>query len=154
MLRELTSTRLIDCNTIDEYVNKIITTAHKLKELQFKIKEEMIGALLLLGLLEECKPMIMELESSGTAIMGDTIKVKLLVEIRFTRGSAKGEQDSALYAKASASGHKYNTKVQRCFACDKIGHIAAKCRFRNKRKNDFKRSTGDKTFVAACVRDE
>lgn len=54
--------------------------------MKFKIIEEMIGALLFSRLPEEYKPMIMGLESSGTAIMCDTIKVKLLVEIRFAGG--------------------------------------------------------------------
>ncbi|KYN19330.1 hypothetical protein ALC57_08358 [Trachymyrmex cornetzi] len=81
LLRTLTSTRFIDCSSIEEYVNKITSTTHKLKELNFEVKDKMIGALLLSGLPEEYKPMIMELENSGTKITGDAIKVKLLYKI-------------------------------------------------------------------------
>lgn len=61
LLQTLTSTKLQDCNFIEEYefyINTITThTSHILKELDFEIKEEMIDALLLSGLPDEYKPM-------------------------------------------------------------------------------------------------
>lgn len=55
----------------------IMITAHTLKELNFEIKEEIIGALLLSRLPDEYKPMIMGLEISGVAITADVIKIKI-----------------------------------------------------------------------------
>lgn len=62
---------------MNEYVNKITTTAYRLKELGFEVKEEIIGTLLLSGLSEEYKLMIMGLKSSGTVITS-AVTVKLL----------------------------------------------------------------------------
>ncbi|XP_067215628.1 uncharacterized protein [Linepithema humile] len=101
LLRTLTSTKLQDCNTIEEYVNIITTTAHTLKELDFEVKEKMIGALLLSGLPDEYRPMIMGLESSGTAITSDAIKVKLLQEVKYSEKHT-GETEAALYSKTKA----------------------------------------------------
>lgn len=81
LLRGLTSVRLTDYNSVEEYVNKIVTTAHKLKELKFEVKDEMVTALLLSGLPDEYKPIIMGLESSGTELMADAVKVKILQEV-------------------------------------------------------------------------
>lgn len=81
LLKSLTSTKLSECKSVEEYINKITNAAHQLKEIGISIEEEMVGALLLSGLSNEYKP-IMGLESSGIVITGDTIKVKLLQEIK------------------------------------------------------------------------
>lgn len=66
-----------ECKNVKEYVYKISNAAHQLKEIGFTVPEEMIGALMLSGFPEEFKLMIMGLENSGTAITGDSIKIKL-----------------------------------------------------------------------------
>lgn len=104
LLKTLTSTKLVDCKSVDEYVSQIITTTHRLKELKFEIQEEMVGALLLAGLPEEYKPMIMALENSGIPIRGDSVKVKLLQDVKLTEKAA-GE-DTALYSKAKSHKNK------------------------------------------------
>lgn len=71
LLRTLITTQLENCGSVEEYVDRIITTAHKLNELSFEVKDEWIGTLLLAGLPDEFKPMIMGLESSGISITGD-----------------------------------------------------------------------------------
>ncbi|EZA58140.1 hypothetical protein X777_01868 [Ooceraea biroi] len=81
LFKKLTSVKLADCTTVEEYVNQIVTTAHKLRELQFDVKDEMVAALLLSGLPEEYKPMIMGLESSGVTPTADAVKVKILQEV-------------------------------------------------------------------------
>lgn len=94
LLRTLTLTKLQDCNSIEEYVNVITTTAHTLKELDVEgeIKEEMVGALLLSGLPEEYKLMIIGLESSGTPI---TSNAKLLQVVKYTGGKQSVDYGSS-----------------------------------------------------------
>jgi len=58
------SIRLKDCRSIEDYFNKV-TTTHQLKEVDFDINEEMIAALLLSGLPNEYKSIIMAIENSG-----------------------------------------------------------------------------------------
>lgn len=60
--------------------NQIMVTAYKLKELDFEVKNEMVAAIMLLGLPDNYKPMLMGLERSGTRITLDAVKVKLLQE--------------------------------------------------------------------------
>ena len=74
LLRALTSAKLEDFKSVESYVNKIIETAQKLSEIGFEIQDEMIGALLLSGLPDEYKPMIMGLESSGIHITADAVQ--------------------------------------------------------------------------------
>jgi len=44
---------------VEEYVIKIISKSHKLNGMSFEIKDEWVGTLLLAGLPDEFKPMIM-----------------------------------------------------------------------------------------------
>ncbi|KMQ87255.1 retrovirus-related pol polyprotein from transposon tnt 1-94 [Lasius niger] len=147
LLRILTSTKFQDCNSVEEYVNMIMTTAHTLKELDFEVKDEMIGALLLSGLPDEYRPMIMGLESSGTAITADAIKVKILQEVKHG-GKQSTETEAALYSKARATRKKSQDKVKgKCFACGKTGHFAAKCRNKARDDNKEKDSSTHKVFA-------
>lgn len=116
LLRTLTSTKLQDCNSVEEYVNTITITAHTLKELDFEVKEEMIGALLLSDFPDEYKPMIMGLESSDTIITSDAIKVKLLQEIKYDGKQTMGTE-AALYSKAKATRRNGQERTKtRCYA--------------------------------------
>ncbi|GBP01229.1 hypothetical protein EVAR_99431_1 [Eumeta japonica] len=47
LLRDLITTTLENCQSIEEYVNKIMTTAHKLRNIGFKVDDEWLGTLLL-----------------------------------------------------------------------------------------------------------
>ena len=53
LFRTLVTTQLNSCSSVDEYVNRIITTAHKLDGIGFKIPDEWVGTLLIAGLPEE-----------------------------------------------------------------------------------------------------
>lgn len=71
LLHKLVKTDLIECSSMEDYVNRIISTAHQLNGIGFPIPDQVIGTLLLAGLPEEYRPMIMALENSGTPITGD-----------------------------------------------------------------------------------
>lgn len=74
LLRQLISTRVDNCNSMEEYVIRIVTTAHKLKNAKMDINNEWIGTLLLAGLSDDFNPMIMAIESSETKISSDVVK--------------------------------------------------------------------------------
>ena len=80
LLRKLITTNLASCDSMETFVNGVITTAHQLRGIGFDINDEWVGTLLLAGLPEEYRPMIMALENSGLAISADVIKTKLLQE--------------------------------------------------------------------------
>ncbi|KAJ8877212.1 hypothetical protein PR048_021666 [Dryococelus australis] len=50
LLRTLVTTRLENCKSVDEYIDKIISTTHKLNEIEFDVKNGWIATLLLAGL--------------------------------------------------------------------------------------------------------
>ncbi|KAJ0169236.1 hypothetical protein K1T71_015266 [Dendrolimus kikuchii] len=132
LLKDLITTTLDTCQNVEEYVNKIISTAHKLRNIGFKVDEEWLGTLLLAGLPDQYKPMIMALESSGVAITADLIKTKLLQEI-------KNPETSVFYVNKSKfkrnTNKKFSGKGPRCFSCNKYGHLGKDCR-NTKKQND------------------
>ena len=81
LLRTLTTTKLEDCNSMEDFVNTIMSTAQKLNGIEFNVADEWIGTLLLAGLPDRYAPMIMGIESSGMKITGDVIKTKLLQDV-------------------------------------------------------------------------
>jgi hypothetical protein len=82
LLRDLITTTLDSSRNVDDYVTRIMSTAHKLRNIHFNIDDEWLGTLMLAGLPETYKPMIMGLESSGIKISADSIKTKLLQEVQ------------------------------------------------------------------------
>ncbi|KAG5865006.1 hypothetical protein JTB14_000927 [Gonioctena quinquepunctata] len=109
LLRTLISTRLEDCPSVEEYVNKIIQTAYKLSCIDMKASDEWVGAILLAGLPDQYKPMIMGIETSGIKVTADAIKTKLLQNIcveKSKKGSAMfgyGNKNSSLARPRSQS---------------------------------------------------
>ncbi|XP_046472611.1 uncharacterized protein [Neodiprion pinetum] len=93
LLRTLVTCRLENCETVEEYVNQVVSTAHKLTGIGFEVSDEWIGTFSLAGLPDEYKPMIMGIESSGTRITGDAIKTKLLQDVKSTNSTT----ESAFY---------------------------------------------------------
>lgn len=138
LLRDLITTTLENCQSIEEYVNKIMTTAHKLRNIGFKVDDEWLGTLLLAGLPDEYKPMIMAIESSGVAITADSIKSKLLQEV-------KNRDPGVFFVNKSKNNKqpiKQKSKGPRCYTCNKYGHIGKNCKVKNNKKQS------DNSFVA------
>ncbi|KAJ8893170.1 hypothetical protein PR048_005753 [Dryococelus australis] len=124
--------RLENCKSVDVYVDKIISTAYKLNEIEFEVKYEWIGKLLLAGLPNEYRPMIIGIESSGTKITVDAIKVKLLQDVKGNQeDSFKSKDNAALIAsknkRFSQKGIQLKPPVV-CYNCNKSGHFARNCR--------------------------
>lgn len=65
LLRILLTTSLENSNSVEDYVNKIILTAQKLSSVGMTVTDEWIGTLLLAGLPEKYKPMIMSSKVLG-----------------------------------------------------------------------------------------
>ena len=86
LFRSISTTRLEDCASVEEYVNKIISAQQQLIGTGITLPEKMVGALLLTGLPDCYQPMIMAMEASGVAITADLVKTKLLQEIKTLDG--------------------------------------------------------------------
>lgn len=129
-------------------MNKIITTAHKLKELQFEVKDEMMAALLLSDLPDNYKPMIMGLESSSIELTAYAVKIKILQEVQVGNADSNLDHQAALYTKTRKTSFKDN-KVKNCFVCDKPGHFAAKCKYKKKKESSKESSKDQTAFIVA-----
>lgn len=145
LLRTLITTRLENCSSIEEYVNIIISTSHKLNNIGFKVNEEWVGALLLAGLPDMYRPMIMALENSGTNITGDMVKTKLLQEVKLDK-IRKYSSESAFYGKNTERSKNFKTQNSphsniRCYECNKRGHKSYEC---PTPKNKPKKTTSEK----------
>lgn len=138
LLRQLITTKLEDCESVEVYVNAIMTTAYKLTGNGFAISEEWIGTILLAGLSDEYRPMIMGLESSGVAITGDSIKTKILQDVKI-KNSEEGENVNACYGNYSKNFTygKSSSKGPRCFDCNIYGHISRFCPNKNKSERTY-----------------
>lgn len=137
LLKDLVNTTLESSSSVEDYINKIMTTAHKLRSIEFDINEEWLGTLMLAGLPDVYAPMIMGLESSGIQINADFIKTKLLQEIK------PADSGAALYINYK------KLKGVRCYNCNRYGHYAKFCKIQ-RNTADKQDEKGDSTnFVAA-----
>lgn len=137
LLRKLIMTSYEKCSSMETYVNEIVNTAHQLNGVGLKVDEEWVGMLLLCGLPETYRPMIMALENSGMKITGDAIKTKLLQEM------APHESDLAFAgtSKPARQARPRDRKSIICYNCGLSGHISSQCK-EPRRSNDATRDRG------------
>ena len=116
---------------MDDYVEKIISTAHQLNGIGFPIEDEWLGTFLLAGLSDEWRPMIMGLESSGQKITGDLVKSKILQEAK------TGKTDAALgvFKKKNKKPQKNESLTPYCFKCESSRHWTRECPSKQNRDN-------------------
>ncbi|CAG9132206.1 unnamed protein product [Plutella xylostella] len=145
LLKDLINTTLETSSCVEDYVNKIMTAAHRLRNIGFKVDDEWLGTLMLAGLPDLYKPMIMAIESSGVQISADLIKTKLLQEIKATETTAYFSNSKHQHQKYNPHHKQGQQKGPRCYNCNKYGHLGKNCWFK-KNKTDTKDNNG---FIAA-----
>ena len=80
LLQEVSTTRLENYKSMEDYVSRIISASKKHTAIGAKLPDELVGALVLAGLPAEYKSMVMTLTSSGKDVTADLVKTKLLDE--------------------------------------------------------------------------
>lgn len=145
LLKDLINTTLESSNSVEDYVSKIMTTAHKLRNINFDVNDEWLGTLMLAGLPEVYKPMIMGLESSGNKISADLVKTKLIQEVNTSN------QNTVFYTNSKSNNTTGSSKAKgpRCFNCNRYGHLAKFCRSKKKSFNKEHTKGESSSFVAA-----
>ena len=146
-LIEVSTTRLENCKSMDEYITRIISANQKLSNIGTKLPDDLVGALMLAGLPQHYKPMVMALSSSGKDISADLVKTKLLEEAVPANGSENFET-RGLYAQARpthshprrwhdqsqsrkdgrprprSSNEQMSQSQIRCYNCNRFGHLS------------------------------
>ena len=118
LLRSLISVRLEACTSMQAYVDEIMSTANRLKGIGFGLNDDWLAAVLLAGLTEEYKPLLLGLEASNKVVTSELVVGHLL-------DNSNGEASQALLAKGKNGKKK---KAFKCFNCGKPGHFANKCK--------------------------
>lgn len=75
-IQKLINVRLENCDSMADYLKQITTVVNRLSG--FQIDSELTGAIMLAGLTEEFKSMVMGSEGSGIKTTADAVKSKLL----------------------------------------------------------------------------
>lgn len=127
LLDKLTSVKLEEIGSVEDYVDVLVTTAQSLSEIGFEVNDQWLASILLKGLPEYYNPMIMGMEASGIELTADLVKAKILQDVKWPLKGSGAE--GALYTKQNhKSRHaKTDKKSGTCFNCRKPGHFAAQC---------------------------
>lgn len=126
LLRNLCSIRLENFQTMEAYVNEVMSISEKLRAVDKPVDDEFLGAVMLQGLTEEYQPMCMALEHSATAITSDLVKTKLLQDTKWKQGT----NQVAMYSNPKynkTSKDKYKPKKPWCYNCRIVGHHTKDC---------------------------
>lgn len=120
---------LADCGSIQNYVNKWLELLAKVKKADYEIGDKLACAVMLCGLPEEFKPMIMGMEVNKDKLSLDYVKNVLLQEIDFDNG-----EEAALAVKHKKFEKKGKGTVK-CYECGGP-HFKRKCpRLRNDKES-------------------
>lgn len=136
LLKQLVKLTLADCDSVEDYVSRMVTTCIKVGKAGLKIDDEVLASLMLAGLPEEYKSLVMAIENSTTKLTSDAVKTLLLQETRLNNNDDCGK---AFLSKSKKQGaFKF-----RCHQCGLVGHMAKNCLEKEKEENDD-REFGDR----------
>lgn len=122
LLRKLLQVRLDDCESMQSYIDQVITNTEKLNGIGFEISDVWLGSILLAGLTEQYRPMIMSFEASNNLVTADEIMSKL-IDQQTVQGEAFFSKKKEM--KKKNKGNK--KKKRKCFICQSEQHLANKC---------------------------
>lgn len=132
LMRQLCNIWLVECQTVEEYVDKIMSTTQKLQEIGFNVDDRWLVGLLLKGLPDEYDPMVMSLENCGIKLTADAVKARILQNVQVPQ-AIRGSSDHGALA---AAQKKWKVKVK-CTHCGRKGHTVENCWFKNKKENNL-----------------
>lgn len=112
LFKQWISLQLSNCTSMQDYVNKSVTLRGKVKAAGFEISEDIAGSILLCGLSDDYKPLIMSVETKDSLTL-DYVKNLLL------QGVEMGEcSESALIVKKQKNNNgKKGKKPVKCYDC-------------------------------------
>lgn len=136
LLKFLMRLELSDCNSMEDYVTKMTNTQQKLDKSGTKIPDDIFAQIMLSGLPEDYRPMVMAIANCGSKLTSDLVRTNLLQEVKHESNDAGA---MALVSKKKQQNQKYKPKDKssvNCFNCNEKGHYASKCPKKNTQTKD------------------
>lgn len=129
LLETWMSLKFSECSSMHDYVNKKVQLHSKVRTAGFKIDDDVAGSVLLCGLGEEYKPLIMSIAADKLTM--DYVKNLLLQSIDYNEG------ESAMYVKGNKKHNKKSKskKTVKCYGCGGP-HFRNKCPDRNNERSE------------------
>lgn len=129
VMNQLTSAKLSRHGSMEKYVNEVLLLSNKCKVAGFKIGEDIIASIMLGGLPEEYRAMVLGIENSARELTIDYVKTVLLQGI--PDPLSRGEREHVDTVPALAA-RKTETR-RKCFTCDSEFHLKINCPKNRKR---------------------
>ncbi|CAL1681279.1 unnamed protein product [Lasius platythorax] len=128
LLRSLCSVRLENFNSMEAYVNEVMSLSEKFRAVDKPVDDEFLEAIMLQGLPDTYQPMCMALEHSVAVITSDLVKTKLLQDTSWNRKNTQAAMFSYKQKKANFnSSNKFKPKKPFCWNCHEAGHHKSDC---------------------------
>lgn len=121
LLKQLVKLTLADCESIEDYVSRMTSMLIKVIKAGLKIDDEVLASLMLAGLPDEFRSLVMAIENSESKLTSEAVKTLLLQDTRLS-ASCNSDSSAALFVKKNSGTFKY-----RCHKCAEIGHMARDC---------------------------
>ena len=135
LLKQWITLKLSDFESMQDYVNECLILRSRVKSAGFEIDEKVAGSIMLCGLPDSFKSLVMGVEAKSDDITVDYVKNILLQEIDF-----RGGGETAMAVKNRKSGKNKPHKSVKCYDCQG-NHYRNKCPLRKKNgSNDGEKS--------------
>lgn len=136
LLKQLVQLKLGDFESMQDYINAMVMTSLKVRTAGLNIDDELTASLMLAGLPDEFRALVMAVENSKTTLTVDAVKNMLLQDAKF---------DNKCSESALVSNNKFKNKKFKCHSCNEVGHFSKNCPNKNSVKsNNAKSKNGSK----------
>lgn len=120
LLRELISIRLEDSKNMNHYVGRIKSTLDKLNGIGFNLDSEWLGAIILAGLTDDFRPLMIGKETNNEQITADLVTPKLL-------DTQSSNETNAFFNKSQKIKKNKKNKRGKCYTCGSKSHLSDAC---------------------------
>lgn len=145
LLNKLCGVCLEECESVQDYIDQLLTTAQQLREIGFTVEDCWLVGLMLKGLPQKYKEIVVSMKSCGSRMSVDEVKLKIFQALHISEMHSCENIALTAVNVVSRNPQRVKSKVK-CFECKEFGHYKSKCPvFREKK---CKRKFKDEAFYA------